>query len=155
DPAVSPLWEQLDQLLRVQFQRRDGRLMRIAAACVDSGGHHAASVFSFCRAHRHRRIFPTRGVAGVRPIWTGRPSAAGYKGTDRVYLIGVDTAKDALYARLRIEQPGLGYVHFPTIDSVDERYFDQLTSEHVVTRKRDGRSYRQWVLPGNKRNEAL
>ena len=74
--------------------------MRVMAACVDTGGHHAASVFSFCRAHHRRRIFPTRGIARSRPIWNARPSAAGFKGQDRVYLVGVDTAKDALYARL-------------------------------------------------------
>ena len=80
--------------------------MRVMAACVDTGGHHAASVFSFCRAHHRRRIFPTRGIAGSRPIWNARPSAAGYKGQDRVYLAGVDTAKDALtrgYASISLD----------------------------------------------------
>jgi phage terminase large subunit GpA-like protein len=33
--------------------------------------------------------------------------------------------------------------------------FDQLTAEQVVTRKREGRAYRVWVLPSGKRNEAL
>jgi phage terminase large subunit GpA-like protein len=155
DPALPQIWEELDQFLRLQFLRQDGRLMRIAACCIDSGGHHAASVFGFCRAHRHRRIFPTRGIAGPRPIWTGRPSRAGYKGSDRVYLIGVDTLKDQLYSRLRIDKPGPGYVHFPTVDGIDERYFEQLVSEHVVTRKREGRAFRQWILPPHRHNEAL
>jgi phage terminase large subunit GpA-like protein len=155
DPALPALWEELDTFLKIHFPRADGRAMRIVACCIDSGGHHAASVYGFCRAHRHRRIFPTRGIAGSRPIWNARPSRAGYKGADRVYLIGVDTAKDALYARLRIDKPGPGYVHFPMIDGVDEKYFDQLTSEFVVTKRREGRSYRQWVLPANKRNESL
>jgi phage terminase large subunit GpA-like protein len=114
-----------------------------------------AGVFSFCRAHHRLRVFPTRGIAGSRPIWNARPSAAGFKGQDRVYLVGVDTAKDALYARLRIDKPGPGYVHFPTIDGVDDRYFEQLTAEHVVVRRGEGRSYRQWILPQHKRNETL
>jgi phage terminase large subunit GpA-like protein len=84
-----------------------------------------------------------------------RPSRAGYKGADRVYLIGVDTAKDAIYARLRIESPGPGCIHFPTTEGVDQGYFDQLTAEHVLTKKRDGRAYRLWVLPPHKHNEAL
>jgi hypothetical protein len=46
-------------------------------------------------------------------------------------------------------------VHFPTIDSVDDNYFAQLTAEHVVVRRREGRSYRQWILPLHKRNETL
>ena len=32
DPALPALWEELDQLLRVQFQRQDGNLMRVVAA---------------------------------------------------------------------------------------------------------------------------
>jgi len=56
---------------------------------------------------------------------------------------------------LRIDKPGPGYVHFPTIDGIDEKYFSQLTAEYVVTKKREGRSYRQWVLPSGKRNESL
>jgi phage terminase large subunit GpA-like protein len=155
DPAKAQLWDDLDQLLRLHFQRQDGRVMRVVGCCIDSGGHHANAVFNFCRAHRHRHIFPTKGVAGPRPIWNARPTRTGYKGGDRVYLIGVDTAKDALYARLRIETPGPGCVHFPTIDGIDQAFFDQLVAEHVVTKKREGRAFRQWILPPHKRNEAL
>jgi phage terminase large subunit GpA-like protein len=155
DPALPQLWDELDQFLRLRFQRQDGKIMPIVACCIDSGGHHANAVFNFCRTHRHRRIFPTKGVAGPRPIWNARPSRTGYKGADRVYLIGVDTAKDAIYARLRIESPGPGYIHFPTIDACDQSYFDQLTAEYVLTKKRDGRAYRLWVLPPHKHNEAL
>jgi phage terminase large subunit GpA-like protein len=155
DPALPQLWDELDQFLKLEFPRQNGRVMRVIACCIDAGGHHAASVYAFCRAHRHRRIFPTRGVAGPRPIWTGRASRAGYKGQDRVYLVGVDTAKDALYSRLRVNKPGPGYVHFPTTDGIDDQYFAQLTAEHVVTRKREGRAYRLWVLPPHRRNEAL
>ena len=41
-------------------------------------------------------------------------------------------------------------------DDIDDVYFDQLTAEQVVTRARQGRPYRVWVLkkPGA-RNEAL
>ena len=46
-------------------------------------------------------------------------------------------------------------MHFPTVDSVDDRYFEQLTAEHVVVRRREGRAYRQWILPQHKRNETL
>src|SRR6266699_1514739 len=78
DPALPGLWDELDQFLKLLFTRPDGKVMRIMACCVDSGGHHANSVFTFCRAHHRRRIFPTKGVAGSRPIWNARPSRAGY-----------------------------------------------------------------------------
>ena len=70
-------------------------------------------------------------------------------------MIGVDTAKDALFGRLKIAEPGPGYVHFPAADGFEEACFDQLTAEEVVTRHREGRPYRVWVLPKGRRNEAL
>jgi phage terminase large subunit GpA-like protein len=48
-----------------------------------------------------------------------------------------------------------GYIHFPVSEVINQNYFDQLTSEQVVTRKKEGRPYRVWVLPPKKRNEAL
>jgi phage terminase large subunit GpA-like protein len=68
----------------------------------------------------------------------------------------VATAGSAtLYARLRFEEVGPGYVHFPTGGRFDAEYFRQLTAEEVSTRYREGRPYRVWTLPPGKRNEAL
>lgn len=156
DPAQDVVWADLESHLNRTFSTQDGRRLRIQATCIDSQGHHAASVYRFCRTRRARRVFPTKGAAGARPIWPKRFSRAGSKGAETVFVVGVDTAKDALYGRLRIEKPGPGYVHFPMSDDIDDVYFDQLTAEQVVTRARQGRPYRVWVLkkPGA-RNEAL
>jgi phage terminase large subunit GpA-like protein len=70
------------------------------------------------------------------------------------FSIGVDTAKDTIYGRLRIDRPGPGYIHFPVGAPFDQTYFDQLTAERVVTRFRMGRPYRVWDA-GGKANEAL
>ena len=37
----------------------------------------------------------------------------------------------------------------------DQQYFEQLTFEVLQTRHKEGRSYRVWILPSGKRNEAL
>jgi phage terminase large subunit GpA-like protein len=102
-----------------------------------------------------RRVFATKGRAGPHSIWPKRASRGGSKGNDQVFLVGVDTAKDAIYGRLSIQKPGPGYVHFPHADGFDETYFEQLTSEQVVTRHKEGRPYRVWVLQKGKRNEVL
>eukprot|EP01037_Dinobryon_pediforme_P017839 gene17839-18067_t len=80
---------------------------------------------------------------------------AGRWTNDHVFMVGVDSAKDQIYARLRIAEFGPGFIHFPTDDAFDESYFEQLTSEKVVTRFNQGRPYRVWDLPKGKRNEAL
>ena len=154
DPAQSSVWEELDAMLLAPLHNENGRELRIRAACIDTGGHHANQVHTFCRPRRGRRIFPTKGSAGPRPVWPRRASRTHDK-RNEVFLIGVDTAKDALYGRLRIGKPGPGYIHFPVGQGFDEEFFRQLTSEQVVTRKREGRPYRVWVLPPGRRNEAL
>jgi phage terminase large subunit GpA-like protein len=154
DPAQETVWQELDAMLLAPFHNENGRELRIRAACIDTGGHHANQVYAFCRPRRGRRIFPTKGIAGPRPVWPRRASKTHDK-RNEVFLIGVDTAKDALYGRLRIPRVGPGYIHFPVGQGFDEEFFRQLTSEQVVTRKREGRPYRVWVLPPGRRNEAL
>ena len=46
-------------------------------------------------------------------------------------------------------------MHFPAGQGCDADFFAQLKSERVVTRKREGRPYRVWILPSGRRNEAL
>lgn len=155
DPAQPTVWQELDAVLLSNFRTEEGRSLRVRSACIDTGGHHGERVYAFVRSRRARRVFPTKGAAGVRPIWPRTASRAGSNGSEQVFIVGVDTAKDALYGRLRIVKPGPGYVHFPAGGAFDETYFKQLTAESVVTRYREGRPFRIWVLPKGARNEAL
>jgi phage terminase large subunit GpA-like protein len=67
-------------------------------------------------------------------------------------IIGTDTAKDMLYARLKIEKPGPGFCHFP--DGRPDEYFKQLAAEEVVTRWEKGVKKREWRKK-RRRNEAV
>ncbi len=151
DPAQKTVWEALDELLLDRFWTIDGRLVRVRAACVDYRGHHGASVEAFCKKRFRRNIYAIGGQAGPRLIWPKRASKTKHKGT--LFIVGVDTAKDAVYGRFKINDPGPGYCHFP--DSYDDEWFDQVTVERVATRYREGRPYRVWVKPKDARNEAL
>ncbi|BCP53793.1 terminase [Kaistia sp. 32K] len=158
DPAQPAAWRELDSALLQMFRTVDGRTLRVAAAGIDAGGHHGAQVFAFARRRAKRRIFATYGRAGARPIW---PTAARKtKLGEQFWPIGVDTAKDAIFGRLKIEAPAEGgrkpgLIHFPAADGFGPDYFEQLTSERRELRKRLGRAYAVWVLPEGKRNEAL
>ena len=99
------------------------------------------------------KVFPVRGMNGPRPIWPKRSTET--KRHEHIFLLGVDTAKDWLYARLRISKPGPGYFHFPIADEIDGKYFAQLTSEQIRTKKLKGKLVREWFLPPGRRNEAL
>ena len=153
DPAQEHVWTLLDDVLGERYHSDAGRELRVRASCVDTGGHHQHHVLTYCQTRRRRNIFPIKGAAGPRPIWPTRVSRT--KTNANVWVIGVDTAKDTLYGRLRIQNPGPGYIHFPVGGAFDAEYFSQLTSEVVRTRYQHGRPYRVWTLPGGKRNEAL
>lgn len=126
--------------------------MRIACTCIDSGGHHTQSVYAYAKKRNLSRIFAIKGspVAG-KPI-ISKPSRTG-KLNVKLFSIGTDTAKEMIYSRLRITEPGAGYCHFPS--SRDEEYFKQLTAEKVVTRYHKGFPVRMWEKKPGQRNEAL
>ncbi|MCP4370077.1 MAG: hypothetical protein GY797_18465 [Deltaproteobacteria bacterium] len=63
-----------------------------------------------------------------------------------------DTAKTVIYGRLKVENPGPGYCHFP--DHYPDEYFKQLTAEELVTRYVRGVTKRVWKKK-RPRNEAL
>jgi phage terminase large subunit GpA-like protein len=156
DPAQPSVWEELDALLMETYRTESGKIIRIKAACIDSGGHHAEAVMRFCRDRARRRVYAIKGFGGAgKPIWPVRASRA--KTRDLVYMVGVDTAKDTIYARLQIGEPGPGYCHLPADPATgyDPGWVDQLTAEQKVTRYKDGREYAVWYLPKGRRNEAL
>jgi phage terminase large subunit GpA-like protein len=71
-----------------------------------------------------------------------------------LFTVGVDTAKEAIYSRLRgVKEPGPGYCHFP-LDR-DVGYFEQLTAEKKRVRYSKGFPVHYWWKPDGKRNEAL
>lgn len=157
DPAQPAAWSELEALLRRAFKTGAGRTLHAGAFGIDTG-YHGAQVYSFCRKHRGRRIFACKGVPGQRPVWAGR--ARKTKGNDPLWLIGADTAKDAIMARLKIPPPAPGerrpgFIHFPVSDSFGPEYFAQLTSERRELRRRMGQPYTVWVLPEGRRNEVL
>ena len=153
DPAQPKVWQDLDALLLRPYHTENGRELRIKVTCIDMFGHHGNQVQQFCDARRSRLVLPIGGSPGPRPVWPKRASET--KTHSRIFVIGVDTAKDVIYGRLKIQRKGPGYIHFPAHDAINQKYFEQLTSEHVITKYRFGRPYRKWELPSGKRNEAL
>jgi len=151
DPAQQHLWMELDEQLLKVYPTEDERQLRIRAVCIDTGGHHGNQVLAFCKGRRGRKVLPIKGASGARPIWPKRES----KAKKDFYVVGVDTAKDAIYGRLRIAKPGPGYIHFPVGVDFNEQYFQQLTCEKVMTRYRLGHPVRVWEKPPGAKNEAL
>ncbi|CAK0773058.1 hypothetical protein WCLP8_4950001 [uncultured Gammaproteobacteria bacterium] len=99
--------------------------------------------YTFCRTRQERRIWAIKGLGGMgKPIWPRR-SSHNNKGRVPHFMVGVDAAKESIYSRLRLKEPGPGYCHFP-LDR-DAEWFRQLTAEKITTRYNKGRPIREWV----------
>jgi phage terminase large subunit GpA-like protein len=71
----------------------------------------------------------------------------------RLWHVGTDTAKDLLYGRLQVSQPGPGYVHFAR--ELTSEFYDQLTAESRMLVKTGRGEEHRWLKPAGKRNEKL
>jgi len=154
DPSGQELWQELDDLLRERVSHVSGRRLRIRGACIDSGGHHTVEVYNFVRDKQGRSIWACKGASRPSmPPWPRRPVRVGKNRVTPLYLIGVDSLKDALIARLRIEGPGAGFCHFPVGRGLD--YYTDLTSERPLRKYHKGVARRVWTKVPGARNEPL
>lgn len=151
DPSTPQLWQQLDSVIFKRYRTYDDRDMVIRATAIDSGGHFTNSVYQYAKKNAGQGVFAIKGVGGEGKPIVGRPSKNNI-GRCNLFPVGVDTTKDLLFARMRIEEPGAGFIHFPS--HLDDEYFRQLTAEKVVTRFHRG--YKKRVFQKIRaRNEAL
>lgn len=164
DPGIPPdrpgsPWPLLDEYLLTPWTHEKGARMFIAACAIDAG-HNSEAVHRFCEAREHRNVIPVIGRSGrgLPLLKKAAMIAEKYKRTKKQrarhsHVVGVDSAKDLLFARLKLTEPGPGYWHFA--ESLDPVFFDQLTATHLVTRYVGGRPVRVWEDLKDRRVEAL
>jgi len=151
DPSKRQVWDDLDKALLETYENEDGYTMRIACACVDSGGHFTDAVYKFVKGKESRRIYAVKGSSTPGAPLVNRGTRSN-KANVKLFSVGTDTAKELIFARLKIEQFGAGYMHFSKI--FDEEYFKQLTAEKITTKFIRGFPSRVWTKT-RARNEAL
>jgi phage terminase large subunit GpA-like protein len=150
DPSGPHVWADLDSVLKQTFLHPSGVELPVRSVAIDSG-HHTQAVYNFVKPREGRRVMAIKGVGGEGKALIGRPTKNNIAKV-RLFPVGTNTVKELLYGRLKIDQPGPGYCHFPT--SYDEEYFRQLTAEKKVTRYVKGFPRSEWVKT-RARNEAL
>jgi phage terminase large subunit GpA-like protein len=161
-PAADETWRALEQLLEKAWPHELGGKLRMGALAIDaSDGVTTHFVRAFARKWSPtRRVIAVKGQAVQGKPLIGKPTEQDVswrgkiiKGGVKLWPMGSDTGKAAFYARLRIEEPGPGFVHLPT--GLPDETFAQLTAEKLVTRLIRGHPKREWHLPAGKRNEDL
>ena len=149
DPSTTQLWGDLDQVLFGEFETESGDPMKLSAAAIDTGGHHTNATYLY--AARKARVFAVKGVGGEGRTMISRPTRNNHQKVP-LFSIGVHALKEQVYSRLKIEEPGPGYLHFS--DRLEPEWYAQLTAERIVTRYHKGFPRREFVK-SRARNEAL
>ena len=147
-------WEtKLDPALMRSFKGENGSLQP-ACSLIDAG-YQTEIVYQFVKPRLQRKIYACHGKDGTEKaiIHMVTKSKHGKGEKPGTVIVGVDSAKDLLFAFLNVEKAGPGYVHFGM--DTDHDYLEQLTAEVVRTKHRFGRPVRYWELPPGKRNECL
>lgn len=151
DPGRAEVWHELDEFLLQTFDHESGTKLRLEAVCIDSGGHHTEQVYKFCKARFSRRIWAIKGMSQGGKEIVGRPSSNN-RYRVKLFPVCVDTSKEVIYSRFKIQTPGPGYMHLP--NWVDDEYLQQLTAEKSIRKYKKGRgTVREWVKI-RPRNEA-
>lgn len=147
------VWRDLDDALDAEYGHECGTQMRITAAVIDSSDQ-TTQVYAFVKRSRHQRLFAGKGVSGAgRPVaQISRKQSGKQRREVDLYQIGVDDAKGIIHARLKVQEAGPGYCHFPL--ERDAEYFEQLAAEKLVTKYHKGFPRKEWVKT-RARNEAL
>lgn len=152
DAAEINVWSQLDIFLLSEWQHECGQMLRPSITLIDSGAH-ADSVYDFVSARAMRRVYACKGVD-----YLSKPGlvteGASKRGNLRLFSIATYAAKDRSFARMKIPQPGPGYMNLP--EWVTDEYLDQLTGEKKITvRDKRTRARKQIYVKTHNRNEAL
>jgi phage terminase large subunit GpA-like protein len=156
-PAEKGVWAELEEWLHREFRREDGVKLRIRCTMMDSAGHHTKEAYAFAKAHQKMRFYACVGRAnkdGIPRPLLSRPTKIDEHGV-LLYTVGVDTAKESFYSRLKIEAEGGGYCHFPYAPWADEEYFLQLASEELATVYKGNTAVGKRWKKRRDRNEAL
>ncbi|WP_165063952.1 phage terminase large subunit family protein [Paludisphaera rhizosphaerae] len=154
----SAVWRALAALRERAYPDAYGNARRIDAFAVDSG-YNSAAVYAWVRGRPD--TFAVKGQDGWfhPPIGTPGKIDINYRGDKKrrglaVWPVGTYGLKSELYANLRKagREEGAGdfhppgYCHFSEFH--DERFFQQLTSEHVAEREHKGRIVKEWRATG-------
>lgn len=153
DLTAPAIWADLDKLLSQTFAHPLAGPLPVAAACMDSGGHHTQRVLEWTAARHGRRIYATKGAsrAGLA-AWPHRPSFS-KSGKLPVYVIGVDAIKEVVFARLAKAEAGPGFCHVPA--GREPAWFAEMVAEKPFTTYTKGRATREWRKKASERNEAF
>lgn len=127
-PAHPTVWKDLTDWLQRKWLHACGISLRVECVVVDTGGHFTKEAYWYVRRYRGRCYALKGSNQQGAPLVPPRPTKP-RGATVHLYHVGTVAAKDTIFERLKLTEPGSGYMHFPTHAEYDHTYFKQLTNE--------------------------
>ncbi|MCG3706396.1 phage terminase large subunit family protein [Aliarcobacter butzleri] len=129
DPKFPRVWQKLDNVLENSYKHESGIDMKILGMGIDSGGHRTDYVYNYCKTRVEQNVFCMKGDNSVETPILKSGISKNKDGSLRLYMIGVNSAKDVVYGQLTTKEVGPGYMHYPKKPEYNEEHFKQLTGE--------------------------
>jgi phage terminase large subunit GpA-like protein len=164
DPGQDDVWQQVNTVRRIEWPREGGGMLQVRLCAVDTGGHYTQEAYNYCRQYVREGVVAIKGASETGSkrshplINRGTKQDINYRGQVikngvTLYMIGTHGAKRSIYSKLKIIEPGPGFVHFDDATTVD--YLKGLTCERLQPRYVKGFQMLEWVKPSGARNEPL
>jgi len=160
DPGQDHVWEQVTTIREVAWPREGGGTMKVMHCAVDTGGHYTNEGYEYCRQHAKDGVVAIKGSSQRNAPVLGKGTKQDVNFRGRVvkngvtlYMVGTHALKRTIYSRLKVEEPGAGYIHFD--DATTDDYLQGLTCERLQPRYVKGFQVLEWVKPSGARNEPL
>lgn len=129
DPKFPKVWQKLDKVLESTYKHESGIDMKILGMGIDSGGHRTDYVYNYCKTRVEQNVFCMKGDTSVETPILKSGISKSKDGSLRLYMVGVNSAKDVIYGQLTTKEVGPGYMHYPKKHEYNEEHFKQLTGE--------------------------
>lgn len=151
DPDTQIFWDGMTDILNQRYESEEYGDMGATIVFIDSG-HKQDAVYRYCSGKQG--VYPIKGRRSLPSSPVELVEMKMRKGKKGRYVsIGTSIAKDLIYSRLRLEEPGPGYCHFPA--HYDLEYFKELVAEVKKTTKVNGLFIQVWDLPAGVENHKL
>lgn len=160
DTEQDEVWQNLGDQLAKKYHRADGVELTVKSVSIDTQ-YHGAAVRRFVKNSGIRQgdvgypgLYLMQGKGNPGPLLVVRRRNKQY----RLKTWSVDTkqAKDTIFSRLRVEDHGPRYLHFPKGHGYGDEYAKGLASEVIKRHRERGKLVETYEkLTSSTRNEPL
>lgn len=173
NPVIAQEWHKLDPFILKSYRHACGTRLSIEHVGIDTGNwthesyhyvrerYRASGWTGLKPGQKPPKIYATKGASTYGLKISGRPSKQDVNAFGRVirkgvslYKIGTDTAKNTIFGRLKLEEPGACYMHLSK--HLPDVFFEHMTNEVRVTKQTSRGEMTIWVpRKSGARNECL